>query len=283
MTSSKLALTAIVVGAAIHMGPPAHAQDNVQLPGYQKDVESREGGDDWAIVVGAGAAYGPKFVGAEDSETVAFPYLSITYRNRFFLDARQGLGFFAINNEDGVAGIAVGAGPARDSKDDRRLFDGVDDIDSGAALRVFGSKTLGVVEASGAVTRTSGDVEGTTLDLGLGTGLPLGETTFVGLSVGATWADEDYLNGLFGVTAAQAQRRATQRLTQPNLTPLRAFEPESGFHQASVELSFTHVMAEKWVLTASVGYSQLLGDAADSPFVREVGAPSGALVLLRSF
>jgi outer membrane scaffolding protein for murein synthesis (MipA/OmpV family) len=283
MNFAKLTLAAAVAGLAAGAAPAALAQDNVQLPGYQKDAASREEQDDWSVILGAGAAYGPKFIGANKSETAAFPYLSVTYKNRFFVDLAQGIGVYAINNESGVAGLSITTGPARESKDDRLLLDGVADIDSGPALTLFGSKTLGVVELSGAVTRESGDVEGTTLDLGVASGLPIGEKGFVGLSVGASWADEDYLNGLFGVTAAQAGKRATQRLTRPSLVALRSFRPESGLYNSSAELSFTHAISEKWLVTASVGYTHLLGDAADSPFVREKDATTGALLLLRSF
>jgi outer membrane protein len=79
---------------------------------------------------------------------------------------------------------------------------------------------------------------------------------------------------------------AARRLTARRAPLAAAYRPDSGVKDASLGGSLRHALGPRWSLItfARVGY--LLGDAADSPIVRDRGErlqPSVGLVLAYGF
>ena len=89
-------------------------------------------------------------------------------------------------------------------------------------------------------------------------------TVFASASVSAM--DGDFAQTYYGVTAAGAAASG-----------LAAYAPGGGLRDAGVTLGASFGMTERMTLTTTVGYRELLGDAADSPIV-QVG-DSGQMVL----
>lgn len=90
-----------------------------------------------------------------------------------------------------------------------------------------------------------------------------------------TWADKNYNEAFFGVTAAQSQRSG-----------LRRHQPEGGFKDAGLSLDLDYSLTDHWGINGRVGYKRLLGDAADSPLVENKGSAdqfSGGLFLTYRF
>lgn len=280
MSKSK---TVVVLALALSsIAGVAHAQDDRQVPGYQTATDLAEKEDRWSIVAGLGVGYGPKAVGSSESETGAIPYIDITYRNRIFLGV-GGLGVYAYNGDRGTLGLSVSPGIGRDEKDDRKLLAGLGDIDAGAAINAFGSIPLGPVELSADISKELDGSEGTLATFGVASGLPLGEKTFIGVSVSTSWADEKFQDAFSSVTARQSARRAQLRVGQPSLRALPVYDADAGFYQSDLGLSLTHQFNEKWLISASVSQSFLIGDAKDSPISEEDSSTSAGLILLRAF
>ncbi|MGZ8998209.1 MAG: MipA/OmpV family protein [Allosphingosinicella sp.] len=91
----------------------------------------------------------------------------------------------------------------------------------------------------------------------------------------ARWADNDYHDAYFGVTAPVALASG-----------LPAYNPGSGFHSVGVVAGFTRMLGRSVGLFTHAGYDRLIGDGADSPIVRTYGSRdqfSGGVALFFTF
>ena len=82
----------------------------------------------------------------------------------------------------------------------------------------------------------------------------------VGVGVNATWASDDYMDAYFGVSADDAAASGLAR-----------FDAGAGFKDAGAEVYSILSFSEQWGVFTRVAYNRLLGDAADSSIVRDVG------------
>ena len=78
----------------------------------------------------------------------------------------------------------------------------------------------------------------------------------IGLST--EWADDNHMGDTFGITAAQSARSGYARHTA-----------EAGFKSASAEIGFIYPFGDNWVARTMVEYTSLIGDAGDSPLVKD--------------
>ena len=108
--------------------------------------------------------------------------------------------------------------------------------------------------------------KGTQVDMTVEIPWSLSDRFGLRFAVGATWANRDYMQTYFGVTAAQAQA-----------TSFSVYTPKSGCRKVDASVGAEYAMASSWKLQAHVGFSQLGDDAAASPLV---GRRNGASVAL---
>lgn len=89
-----------------------------------------------------------------------------------------------------------------------------------------------------------------------------------------TWASGDYMGNFFSINSADAARSG-----------LNTYNADDGVKDVAIGGSLTYRFTLRWSLTGSVAYSRLLGDAADSPIVDDVGDQNqlfaGALINYR--
>lgn len=95
---------------------------------------------------------------------------------------------------------------------------------------------------------------------------PLSERYSLVTGAGLTIAGDRYLQTYFGVTPEQSARSGYP-----------VYTPRVGLRDASAYVSLRAELGPRWVAIAGVGYSLLLGSAADSPLTRRRGAPGGSL------
>jgi outer membrane protein len=78
------------------------------------------------------------------------------------------------------------------------------------------------------------------------------------LGVGTTWADKNYMSSLYGVGAVQSQTSG-----------LSEYAPGAGFTNTSLQLAACYQFSDTWSLGAQLGYTRLVGDAANSPALKD--------------
>ncbi|MDE0331776.1 MAG: MipA/OmpV family protein [Nitrospinae bacterium] len=259
----------------------------VSLFAWLAFAEAGERGD-WDIRIGAGARYVAKYEGSDEMKTRALPLLGITWKDRVFLNPRDGLGV-RLYDEGGLA-VSAGVGYvfARDESDGDALR-GMGDIDETAAANLNLKYGFGLLAFRAGVSRHLGGSEGTLVKAGVGAIAPLAllngrmkpqdsgsgglKGPLLKLGASATWADGAYMESYFGVNPAQSSASGHPR-----------YEPKAGFKSVDFEVGVIYLFADgHWAVNAQAGYSQLLGDAADSPIVRDEGRFSGGLFLSYRF
>ena len=244
-------------------------------------------GSDWEIRIGLGARYDAKYEGSDEMKARVLPLIDVTWKDLVFLNPREGLGVHLYDDHGLTVSVGIGYVFGRDESDNNDLR-GMGDIDDAAAANLKIKYAIGLVAPYVRASRHLGDVDGTLVEAGVGGIVPLALITgrmkpqdmgagglkgpALQLGVSATWADGGYMEGYFGVNPVQASRSGYAR-----------YHPESGFKSVDFKFGVIYPFAENWAVNARGGYSRLLGDAADSPIVKDDGRFSGGLFLSYRF
>ncbi|MBR9762431.1 MAG: MipA/OmpV family protein [Rhodobacteraceae bacterium] len=249
----------------------AHGQDaelsygTFDAPVQDPVIGSGGGRSNWEFVLGIGARVAPEFEGAEDFETTALPFFSISYGDRVTFDL-GGLNVDLLTTGPLSLSTQIGYDPGRE-EDDSDYLAGLGDVDGGATLGLGIGYALGPLDLYMNFDRTLGDSDGMVGRLGAQYTRKVGNV-LLAANLSANWADEDHMQNYFGVTAAQS---AASGLAQ--------YEAESGFKRVDLGLSATYVIRENWILRGEIEVGSLIGDAADSPIVREEMQSSASVLL----
>ncbi|HYC02132.1 MAG TPA: MipA/OmpV family protein [Azospirillaceae bacterium] len=228
---------------------------------------------DWQVSLGAAAIVGPEYPGAKDYRVLPVPSLEVTWRDRVFLNARDGLGVNLLTGGDGLrAGAALHARFGRDDGDDRVRLRGMGDIDAAPQLRLFAEQRIDQISLSATLARDFGGGDGTTLELGARWFQPLGGGTALTLGPTLALGDGKFARTWFGVSERQARVGERAR-----------YDADAGIHSVGFGGGVIHPLSERWTLALFGGYDRLVGDAADSPVVAREGAFTGALSLSYGF
>lgn len=239
------------------------------------------------LLVGAGAAWKADYLGSDDYEAAPLPLLHYGWSGEAAASPSSGyktsLGLIDVQAgfPDGIdVGVARIATPTRNftlrigggyrfgrDADDNDALKGMGDIDGQGIVRVTlagepaGPRRLGTFYGLKYEADVTGETDGETLTLFAGHALPVTPRTTLTLSGDLRWADGDEMQAYFGVSPAQAARSGHAR-----------FDASSGVSEAGLAARLDWAFAEHWLLSGHLGYSRLLGDAADSPLVDGAGS-----------
>lgn len=226
------------------------------LPPTDATAQGRPPAGAWRVSLGAIGLYLPEYQGADAYEFKAFPSLDITWRDRVFLNVRQGLGVYFYRGKDLRLGASVGYSFGRDENDSANLT-GLGDIDDGATANLLARWKLGKVTLDARYEQQiTGADTGAQIHTTLGYGHRLGPT-MLRPALTTTWASDSYMQDYFGISPAQAANSG-----------LPTYSAEAGFKSAGARLMIVHPLRGAWALTMLANYDRLLGDAADSPLVK---------------
>ena len=226
--------------------------------------------DETRVYLGAGGIVGPEFEGSEDYEVSPFPLIRVENLYGFSLRG-PAIDYELIRERFKTTGLGLRAGPSvgvdfgRD-EDDNDALRGLGDIDTSVLVGGFARVNFGPV-----LLRVSGGQDvadghgGALVESRFGVYLPIGDLR-VSPGISATWASEDYMQSVFGVTAGQAARSV-----------YAPYSPDSGFKDVGVDLNLGYQFAEDWSATLLLSYKRLLGEAADSPIVEGPGGSKDQL------
>ncbi len=174
------------------------------------------------------------------------PFLDVRYRNLLFLSPLTGLGVNAIATDRAQLGVAVlpDFGRSASSAD---VLRGWGDVGPGASAKLFAVYSLGLVALLADVRHQLGAGNGTLVDGGVTTTLPLARRLI------------RYARAYFGVDANQS--RAALAYGQA----LRTFSAGAGLRDAALALAAIVPIDPRWSVHALFRGEFLLGDAASSP------------------
>jgi outer membrane scaffolding protein for murein synthesis (MipA/OmpV family) len=214
--------------------------------------------EDWSIRIGALGIYKPDYEGSDDYELKGFPFIDITWRDTFFLNVHKGLGAYIWNRNDFKLGLAINYTFGRD-EDDSSDLKGLGDIDGGATANVFFKWAIGDFALDGRYEeQITGQDTGFQVHLGLGYDLHVAEKVILKPSIRTTYASSDYMEEYFGVSPSQSTRSG-----------MSAYDAASGFKSLGFQIVAIYRLNQHWGIHASAGYDRLIGEAADSPVVKD--------------
>lgn len=266
-------LTGVAV-LAIAPGMPANAEDILSNNVSGKKWFSAPRHDsqkDWQIDIGGGVMVTPEYEGSDEYEVMPVPDVSIDYKDGlFFANIRDGIGSYPIQGKNYKVGASLGFAMGRDEGDSDDLR-GMGDIDLSPTGNLIGEYSYRTLTVSGKVSQGNDDY-GTTAELALGKVHPINKRLVVMGSVGTKWASEDHMNTYFGVSNAQSVRSGYSQ-----------YDAESGFKSVGFNVGAFYSISDRWNIKFMAGGDQLLGDAADSPIVKQEFQPLAFLTTSYKF
>jgi outer membrane protein len=224
------------------------------------DVEEKE----LLISLGVIAGVAPEYQGSDEYELSYAPNIYIVWNDFLFIKGRK-LGVQAFNTRHFYGGAFVRYTGGR--SENNSGLEGLGDIS-----RTFTSGAYLNYRYEGIRLKTEvrhdffNEGQGTLAIASLSSRVPWEHPLFQ-VGVETTWASKEYMNTFFGINNFQSIRSG-----------LSQYSPSSGIRDVSLSLSSAYEFAEHWSISGQVRYQHLLGEAADSPVVREVGAENSFIV-----
>ncbi|WP_029010399.1 MipA/OmpV family protein [Azospirillum halopraeferens] len=225
----------------------------------------------WSATIGIGAVVAPEYPGSDEASISPVPLIDLRYRvgmtglDTVFLNTGDGLGVVVLRRGAFSTGVSVNYASGRDEDDGDRLR-GLGAIDAAARGRLFVRADFGALGLGLDIDRAFGAQDGTFLTMKASYSAHLTPALSLTGHVGATLADGSGQRQWFGVTEAGAARSG-----------LPAYRPDGGLQSGTLGVTAAYALTPHWRLTARVGVTQLLGDAADSPVVENETQPYGFL------
>lgn len=226
-----------------------------------------------SVSVGGAVIFSPKYEGSDEFDVTGIPLIFPQFgegslANRLTIYGADDVRFRLFNFGGFEFGPLAGYKFERE-EDDGDLLGGLSDIDGGLLIGAYAGYRLDALLLDVAyATKVTGDDEGYLIRVGLSAELPVTDRFKLIGRVGANYADDNYMQTNFGITAAQATTSTAL---------LGVYTPEAGFKDAYVQLGARIELTDRITLMPRLRYSRLLGDAADSPVVETEDQLSGSL------
>lgn len=225
------------------------------------------------ILLGGGMK--PEYEGSEDYEATPIAGAKVEYQG-YYLETR-GLGLRA--NVSPLAHIEFGPSiNYRGGRDDDVENDAVAamrEIEGAVELGAFVKipfrqllhKTDELSLKAEFLADVSGEHDGYLVEFGPSYSYAPMDKLRIGVDLSTTYASEDYNQTYFGIDADNALRSG-----------LAQYSADAGFKDVSIGVTALYQINDRWGVMGVARYTQLVGDAADSPIVDDEGSSGQALV-----
>lgn len=219
------------------------------------------GGTGFSFDLGLGVQAAPSYVGSDETE--AQPWVIL--RNFSLGQASPGrpADGFHISPSFNYIG-------ARDADDDDRL-EGLDEIDRAGELGVRLGYRFAGADAYATIRKGFGGHDGVVGNIGLRYTQPVSPRLSVTGGLEADYADAEYMGTYFGVTPEESLASGYP-----------VHDPEGGLKSATATLELRYQATEATAVLGRVQAERLMGDAADSPIVRDKDQLSVGIGVVRS-
>lgn len=257
------ALAALGVPALLNLAKPAQAQE---------DHEVYNGAAGISVGLGGIVAIKPKYEGSDEYDVFGFPVIFPQFDNtggfadRIKIRGADDVRFRLLQSNGFEFGPLAGYAFGRD-EDDGDLLGGLGDVDDGIVLGAYAGYRLGVVLFDVSYHHiVSGDDTGYQLRFGAEVEQPIASNAIITARVGSTFADDNYMDSYFGISAAQSAS---------SVAGLPMYDASSGIKDVYAELGTRVDLTDRWQVRAGARYGRLVGDAADSPVIESENQFSG--------
>lgn len=211
----------------------------------------------------------PDYEGSKHYMVSGLPMLAVSWRDAVSLSAAEGLNIKITPLSDKGFFISSGLGywlgrRERADKDQGDALRGLGNLSGGAVGKLgtgyqYNASSLGLDVARD----IHDDRDGTTVSPYAGYKIYQGEAFTLSGKVSATWADDNYMKNIFGITPAQARN---------SLKHYAPYTAEAGVKDTKFGVTAGYSITPSMSVFAITDMAYLLGDAADSPIVKDQGS-----------
>lgn len=222
---------------------------------------------------GAALIVGREYQGSDEVRVRLLPSIDYQWRNGFFAGGLNGVGYNASSSSDKAYGVRITPDFGRKERRSAML-QGLGDIDARPEVGAFYNFSLArQVTVSSSLRYGSGNSrKGLRVDVGASWSTTVTPALRLATTLATTWGNGEHLQEYFGITTAQSARSG-----------LAAYSPSAGLRDVRVGVTLFYRLTPQWSLTGALTHSELVGDARNSPIVRETGTVSGVMAVGYSF
>jgi outer membrane protein len=242
----------------------------VLSPGVLRAQQAPIEVDNAPTVIGLLVGAAPDYMGSSDYKGVAAPFFKYTLPGsyRYLTLAGTQLSFNLINHPAFRFGPVLNYRPERSDVENNRV-DRMENIDAALEGGAFiGYELIDKSNPRQRLTFTltwtadmSGVYNGWLVTGGAKAWVPIAKAWDLGFGISGTYGDNAYTDKYFGVDFLDAIR-----------APFRPYNASAGFRDVSATPSVVYHVNQNWAIAGGVRYARLLGDAANSPLVDNVGS-----------
>ncbi|MEQ9923562.1 MipA/OmpV family protein [Pectobacterium brasiliense] len=241
-------------------------------------AEQKQGNE---LTLGGGVDVAPRYSGSDESRVTTALVIDYSMVNGFFVSTTRGIGYGnSIGKLDYSAALSYRAGRKDRDVDSDSISYGSDHLRGmgdvkGSAVGVLGlgykvTDWLNLqVQAEVPVSQRS---NGEALHFGIISPLYTSSKNSVTLALTGSWGTSEYMQTYYGVNASQS---AASGFAQHDVG--------SGIYAYSLNADWAHKFNQSWSMIATAGFTQLTGDARNSPIVQRKASPTGSLKVTYSF
>jgi outer membrane scaffolding protein for murein synthesis (MipA/OmpV family) len=228
------------------------------------------------VSIGGGVGIAPDYEGSSDYEAVPVPFADVKFGNGMFVKL-LGLNLRAnlIPDDMWRLGPVYNYRAERDNVDNNAVDD-MKEVSDANELGIFGGFAIDNWFVSLEYMADIGDAyDGWYSTLKGGYNWVINNSWALSIGASTTYADDDYMQTYFGVTAADAARSG-----------LSQYSADSGIKDVGIDLGVNWTITQSWSAKGIASYTQLVGDADDSsPVVNEgdEGQFFGAALVVYTF
>ncbi|TDT57004.1 outer membrane scaffolding protein for murein synthesis (MipA/OmpV family) [Enterobacter sp. AG5470] len=234
-----------------------------------------------ALTLGGGVDVAPRYSGSDKSRATTALVLDYSMANGFFISSTRGIGYGNnIGKLDYSAALSYRAGRKDRNVDSDSVSYGSDELRGmgdvkGSAIGVPGlgygvTDWLNVqLQAEVPISERS---NGTALHFGITSPLYTSPKNSVTLALTGSWGTSQYMQTYYGVSASQS---AASGFAQ--------YDARSGIYAYNMNIDWTYKLTPDWSVVTAAGYTQLTGDARNSPIVQRKSSPTGSLKVTYRF
>ncbi len=247
--------------------------------GYAAEPVQRESQKEWKVSAGAGLIVAPAFTGARNYSLLAVPDLRVTYKDLFFANVRDGIGYVAVNNDRWRLGPVVSYTFKRSEKDGGSIFriagggksalQGMGDVDGTVSLGGFVEYSLKPYKVQLRLHKGVTGHEGFVAEGRASYGGVLtrnGPPLIYSFGPHIKFGDQKFTNAYWGISPEQSAR-----------TGLEQYHAAAGITAYGINAFALMPLTKSVSVSLIAGFDRLPSPVANSPLVKVRGAENQAI------
>lgn len=213
--------------------------------------------EEWSVGLGLGGGWSPEYRGADSYSAEGLPWVQAE-KGRVSINPITGVSYDLLASDRWTLAPTLSYAKGRDNTGALARFE---DVHGSVMAGVVASWSGKHWQINGDIAApVSGDLDGVRARSYLRYRGRVTKRLLYAAGPGLTWGNERWNEALFGISAQDAANSG-----------LRAHRTDGAYLRSNVNARLTYLVTRRLSVSTVARYSRLLGDAADSPIVDDVG------------